>query len=223
MAHSGTLFLDEIGDLDVSLQTKFLRVLQEGEVQPVGSEKVIKINIRLITASSKNIINEIREGKFRKELFYRINSYPLQLPPLRKRGDDIILLAKYFLTKYCEKNYNYIPAPYFTTKARKKLVDYTWEGNVRELQNLMENLSISCEEGVLIDEKCLTFYPIEKTLRIPLKNNYSLKNAGEQAELELVKASLQKHKWNKAKVIKELNTTYPTLNRIIKKFGLNES
>ena len=223
LAHTGTLFLDEIGDMDVNLQTKLLRVLQEGEIQPVGSEKVIKIDIRLITASSKDIIKEIRAGNFKKELFYRINSYPLQLPPLRKRGNDIILLADHFLTKFCEKNYNYIPAPHFTTKARKKLLDYTWEGNVRELQNLMENLSISCEEGILIDEEQLKFYPIEKEVDLPMESSISLKNAGEHAELELVKTSLQKHKWNKAKVIKELNTTYPTLARIIEKFDLNKN
>jgi len=223
LAHNGTLFLDEIGEMDVSLQTKLLRVLQEGEVQPVGSEKIIKIDIRLITASSKDIVEEIREGKFRKELFYRINSYPLKLPPLRKRENDIILLAEHFLTKFCEKNYNYIPAPHFTTKARKKLLDYTWEGNVRELQNLMENLSISCEEGILINEEQLKFYPIEKEVNSQMRSSISLKNAGEQAELELVKASLQKHNWNKAKVIKELNTTYPTLNRIMKKFGLDKN
>ena len=223
LAHTGTLFLDEIGDMDVNLQTKLLRVLQEGEIQPVGSEKVIKIDIHLITASSKDIIKEIRAGNFKKELFYRINSYPLQLPPLRKRGNDIILLADHFLTKFCEKNYNYIPAPHFTTKARKKLLDYTWEGNVRELQNLMENLSISCEEGILIDEEQLKFYPIEKEVDLPMESSISLKNAGEHAELELVKTSLQKHKWNKAKVIKELNTTYPTLARIIEKFGLDKN
>jgi len=222
MAHTGTFFLDEIGDMDVNLQTKLLRVLQEGEIQPVGSEKIIKIDIRLITASSKDIIKEIREGNFRKELFYRINSYPLQLPPLRKRENDIILLSEHFLTKFCEKNYNYIPAPYFTIKARKKLLDYTWEGNVRELQNLMENLSISCEEGILINEEQLKFYPIEKEVNSQMRSSLSLKNAGEQAELELVKASLQKHNWNKAKVIKELNTTYPTLARIIEKNGLDK-
>lgn len=223
MAHTGTLFLDEIGDMNVNLQTKLLRVLQEGEIQPVGSEKVIKIDIRLITASSKDIIKEIQAGNFRKELFYRINSYPLQLSPLRDRGNDIILLAEYFLTKFCEKNYNYIPVPYFTAKAKRKLLDYSWEGNVRELLNLMENLSISCEEGVLIDEEQLKFYPIEKEVDPAMRSSISLKNAGEQAELELVKASLQKHKWNKAKVIKELNTSYPTLSKIMKKFGLDKN
>ena len=91
------------------------------------------------------------------------------------------------------------------------------------MQNLMENLSISCEEGILIDEEQLKFYPIEKEVDLPMKSSISLKNAGEHAELELVKTSLQKHKWNKAKVIKELNTTYPTLARIIEKFGLDKN
>ena len=221
LAHGGTLFMDEIGDMDISLQTKILRVLQEGEIQPIGCEKITNIDIRLITASSKNIVEEIREGNFRKELFYRINSYPIQLPPLRKRGEDIIKLSEHFLQQYSDKNYNYFPAPYFTAKARTKLLNYSWEGNVRELQNLMENLSISCEEGKLIDEDDLIFYPITKSVELPALRNLSLKEAGEQTELKLVKASLIKHRWNKAKVIQELNTTYPTLKRIMKKFGLD--
>ena len=100
-------------------------------------------------------------------------------------------------------------------------MNYSWEGNVRELQNLMENLSISCEEGKLIDEDDLIFYPITKSVELPALRNLSLKEAGEQTELKLVKASLIKHRWNKAKVIQELNTTYPTLKRIMKKFGLD--
>jgi len=221
LADRGTLFMDEIGDMDVNLQTKLLRVLQEGEIQPIGSEKVVKIDIRLITASSKNIVEEIRDGKFRKELFYRINSYPLQLPPLKERGEDIILLANCFLKKYSEKNHNYFPQPYFTNEARKKLLDYSWEGNVRELQNMMENISIRCEEGKLVDVDDLHFYPIEKKKKAKELHNISLKDAGEQAELELVKFTLNKYKWNKAKVIKELKTSYPTLNRIIKKHNLD--
>ncbi|MBC8385059.1 MAG: sigma-54-dependent Fis family transcriptional regulator, partial [Candidatus Cloacimonetes bacterium] len=222
LAHNGTLFLDEIGDMDVSLQTKILRVLQEGEIQPIGSEQVIKVNIRLITASSKDIIEEIREGNFRKELFYRINSYPIFLPSLRERGNDIILLSEHFISKYCEKNYNYIPAPYFTKKAKEKFLSYSWEGNVRELQNTMENLSISCFEGKLITDKQIKFYPIEKRPALEISAESTLKSISEKAEFEAVKMALEKHKWNKAKVIAELNTTYPTLARIISKYGLEE-
>ena len=222
LAHNGTLFLDEIGKMELNLQTKILRALQEREIQPVGSERVVKVNLRLITASSKDIIDEIRDGNFRKELFYRINSFPIFLPPLKERGDDVILLAEHFLMKYCEKNYNYIPTPYFTHKTRKKLLGYTWEGNVRELQNLMENLSINCEEGELIEEDQVAFYPIEEKKTQAFRNNLTLKDVGEQAELDPVKTSLKKHKWNKAKVIRELHTSYPTLSRIIEKFGLEK-
>jgi len=221
LAHNGTLFLDEIGDMDISLQTKLLRVLQEGEIQPLGCEKIINVNVRLITASSRNIIDEIKRGNFRKELYYRINSYPVFLPPLRERGDDIILLAEHFISIYCEKNYNYIPPPYFTNEAKHKLLSYTWEGNVRELRNIMENLSINCSEGELITDQQLIFYPIKND---GINNNISssLKEIAEIAELEAVKNSLKKHKWNKSKVIKDLDTTYPTLMKIINKFGLDK-
>jgi len=122
LAHRGTLFLDEIGELEPSLQTKILRALQEREIQPVGNERIVKVDIRLITASSKEIVNEIRKGNFRKELFYRINSYRIFLPPLRDRYTDIFLLAEHFITKYCIQNGNYIPPPYFTEQAREKLI-----------------------------------------------------------------------------------------------------
>jgi len=220
-ANGGTLFLDEIGDLDMDLQTKLLRALQEREIQAVGSDEIIKIDIRLITASSKDIINEIKKEHFRKELFYRINSYPIFLPPLKDRGEDIILLAEHFLKKYCELNYNYISPPYFTEKARKKLLNYSWEGNVRELQNTMENVSVSCRDIDIIDAYHLQFYPIEVKNNSP-KENASLKEIAEQAELEAVKKSLAKHRWNRKKVAAELNTTYPTLAKIIEKYKLKE-
>ncbi|MCK4694936.1 MAG: sigma-54-dependent Fis family transcriptional regulator [Candidatus Cloacimonetes bacterium] len=222
LAHNGTLFLDEIGDLEPNLQTKILRALQEREIQPVGSEKIIKVNLRLITASSKDIINEIREGNFRKELFYRINSFQILLPSLRERGNDILLLAKHFITKYCIENGNYIPPPYFTEKAKEKLLSYSWEGNVRELQNVMENLSINFTEGKIITENQLKFYPIEKEDVSKVQDNISLKAVAEEAEKELLKKCLIKHNWRKNKVIKELNTTFPTLVKKMEKYGLEK-
>ncbi|HHE39065.1 MAG TPA: AAA family ATPase [Candidatus Cloacimonetes bacterium] len=221
LAHNGTLFLDEIGDMDISLQTKLLRVLQEGEIQSIGNEQIIKVDIRLITASSKDIIEEIRESNFRKELFYRINSFPIFIPPLRDRKDDIILLANHYISRYCERNYNYIPIPYFTEKAKEKLLSYSWEGNVRELQNTMENLSISCPESNLITDDQINFYPIEKESS-KTSTQTSLKDISEKAECKAVRKALEKYNWNKAKVIAELNTTYPTLARIMEKYGLAE-
>jgi len=222
LAHGGTLFLDEIGELEPNLQTKILRALQEREIQPVGSEKIVKVNIRLITASSKEIINEIRKGNFRKELFYRINSYQIFLPPLREREKDILLLAEHFITKYCIENGNYIPPPYFTKKAKEKLLFYFWEGNVRELQNVMENLSINYTQGKIITDNQLKFYPIGSDDTSRAQNNISLKAAAEQTEKELIKSCLIKHNWRKNKVIEELNTTFPTLVKKMKKYGLEK-
>ena len=221
LADGGTLFLDEIGDMNISLQTKLLRVLQEGEIQPIGSENILKVNVRLISASSRHIIDEIKQGNFRKELYYRINSYPIFLPPLRERGYDIILLAEHFISIYCEKNYSFIPAPYFTEEAKKKLLSYNWEGNVRELQNTMENLSINCCEGELISAEQIFFYPINTAPEVEITGS-SLKEIAEIAEMEVVKKALKKHNWNRSKVIEELGTTYPTLSKIIKKYNLED-
>jgi len=222
LAHRGTLFLDEIGELEPNLQTKILRALQEREIQPVGSEKIVKVNIRLITASSKEIVNEIRKGNFRKELFYRINSYQILLPPLRERGNDIFLLAEHFITKYCIENGNYIPPPYFTKKAKEKLLFYFWEGNVRELQNAMEKLSINHTSGHLISENDLVFYPIHSHMNSTTPNSISLKDAVEQTEKELIRISLIKHNWKKKRVMEELDTTFPTLIKKMKKYGLEK-
>jgi len=222
LAHRGTLFLDEIGEMEPSLQTKILRALQEREIQPLGSERIVKVDLRLITASSKEIVNEIRKGNFRKELFYRINSYQIFLPPLRERYRDIFLLAEHFITKYCLQNGNYIPPPYFTEQTREKLLSYYWEGNVRELQNVMENLSINHTNGELVSEDELSFYPIHHQITDRNQKSISLKAAAEEAEKALIKSSLIKHDWRKNKVIEELDTTFPTLAKKMKKYGLKK-
>jgi len=220
LADNGTLFLDEIGELESNLQTKILRALQEREIQPIGSEKVVKVNIRLITACSKEIIEEIQAGNFRKELFYRINSYQIFLPNLKDRGNDIILLAEHFLTKFCAKNNRYILPPYFTEEAKKKLLEYSWEGNVRELQNVMENISINCRDGELISVDQLQFFPIQSEQSG--SQDTSLKEIVESTEKEIILRALIKHNWKKKDVIKELNTTYPTLVKKIEKYGLEK-
>lgn len=139
-ADKGTLFLDEIGELPINLQVKILRFIQEGEIIPVGSTKPVKVNARIITATNKDLNHLIKEGKFREDLFYRLNVIPIYLPPLRERREDISLLAKYFLDRYSVKyNRNKIE---IDKEAMDIFKSYSWPGNVRELENVLERLVI---------------------------------------------------------------------------------
>lgn len=139
-ADGGTLFLDEIGDLDLSLQAKLLRALQERSIKPVGANKEKEIDVRVITATHKNLVQAIETGHFREDLYYRLSVLPIHLPPLRQRRDDIPLLAQYFLEKYASLNNT--PARRFSPQALEELLNYPWNGNVRELENVVERLSV---------------------------------------------------------------------------------
>jgi transcriptional regulator with GAF, ATPase, and Fis domain len=140
LAHNGTLFLDEIGELDPSLQVKLLRVLQEREFERVGGVKTIKVDVRILAATNKDLEKATREGKFREDLFYRLNVIPLNLPPLRERLDDIPLLLKHFIKKFSRKRDS---RPFgISREAMECLMKYHWPGNVRELENLVERLMI---------------------------------------------------------------------------------
>ncbi|MGZ3694765.1 MAG: sigma-54-dependent transcriptional regulator [Bdellovibrionota bacterium] len=148
-ADGGTLFLDEIGDLHFSLQAKLLRVFQEHKIRAVGDNKFRDVDVRIITATNKNLASEVKEGRFREDLYYRLNVIPIHIAPLRQRKEDIISLAKYFLEKSAEKNK--VDAKSFTPAALTKLVNLPWNGNVRELQNVIER-TVILATGDAIDE-----------------------------------------------------------------------
>ena len=139
-AENGTIFLDEIGDLDLSLQAKILRVLQEREIKPIGSCKSKKIDIRIVAATHKDLKKAVKEKRFREDLYYRLSVIPIALPPLRERQGDVPILANYFLRKYAAVNKS--PAIGFTPSAMECLLKYKWEGNVRELENLVERVVV---------------------------------------------------------------------------------
>lgn len=143
LADGGTIFLDEIGEMDLSLQVKILRVLQEKEIERVGGTQVKKVDVRIVAATNRDLEKEVDAGRFREDLFYRLNVIPMHLPPLRDRGGDVLLLASHFLKNFCsEKCREYLK---FSDEARDMLVSYSWPGNVRELENFMERLSILCD------------------------------------------------------------------------------
>jgi len=147
LAHQGTLFLDEIGELSFTTQAKILRVLQSREFEPLGSNRTLKVDVRIIAATNRQLEVEVREGRFREDLYYRLNVVSIALPPLRERGEDIVLLAQYFLSYYNKKNARQIKSidPEVLSVFRK----YSWPGNVRELENVIERGVILCPAEIL--------------------------------------------------------------------------
>ncbi len=144
MADGGTIFLDEIGEMDLPLQVKILRALQEKEIERVGATAARKINVRIVAATNRDLEAEVRAGHFREDLYYRLNVIPLHLPPLRERGSDILLLSKFFLQKFCTSKGR--PTLQLDDVIQRILMAYPWPGNVRELENFMERLSILCDD-----------------------------------------------------------------------------
>jgi DNA-binding NtrC family response regulator len=143
-ANEGTIFLDEIGEMNLHLQTKLLRVLQEKEITRIGSNKIIKLDFRMIAATNRNLANEVKEGRFREDLFYRIQGFLIHLPPLNERGDDVILLAKSFLNEFCNNN-----KVQLSREASKFMLEYPWPGNIRELKAVMERAALLCENSTI--------------------------------------------------------------------------
>ncbi len=153
-ANDGTIFLDEIGEMDLLLQTKLLRVLQEKEVTRIGSNKSIKLDVRVIAATNKNLAQEVKEGKFREDLFYRLQGFLIHLPPLFERGDDVVLLSKCFLADFCKENR--MGNITLSKESVKFLMEYKWPGNVRELKAVIERAAIMSENNTINPED-LTF------------------------------------------------------------------
>ncbi len=154
LANGGTLFLDEVAEMDANMQTKLLRVIQEKELTRIGGHQIIKTDVRLIVATHRNLAEEVKKGNFRQDLYYRLLGLPIELPPLRQRGFDIILLAKHFVNKYCKENG--LEQKIFTKAARDKLMSYSYPGNVRELAAIVE-LAAVMSDGPFIDAKDINF------------------------------------------------------------------
>ncbi len=170
-ASGGTLFLDEIGETDMNFQPKLLRALQEKEITRIGGNEQVKVDCRIIVATNRNLMEEVREGNFRKDLFYRLQGIPIDLPPLRERDKDVLILARYFMENFAKENKETLKG--LTEGARKKLLAYDWPGNVRELKSVVE-LAIVMSQGETVEEEDITFssfdmmhdlLPEEMTLR----------------------------------------------------------
>ncbi len=217
IADGGTLFLDEIGSLPLKMQAKLLRVLQEKSIEPLGSEKTIKVDVRIICATNIDLKKAISEGKFREDLFYRINVIPIFVPPLRERKEDIKVLANYFLKKYANTFGKKIDG--FSPEAMEKLVNYDWPGNVRELENLIERLVV-LNNTPTIEEEDLPreINRFENSLTETEMNIKSLKQATLAFEKNLIEKIVAQAGGNKSKAAKMLGIHRNTLKQIEKKF-----
>ncbi len=216
LADGGTILLDEIGDLPINLQPKILRVLQEKEFERVGGEKTIKVDVRLIAATSRNLEELVTRGVFREDLFYRLNVVPIFMPALRERRDDIPLLVEFFLKRFNEENNrNIVISP----EALRALVVYSWPGNVRELENVIERLVVMSSEHVIRDNDL----PIN--LKLPSHNGMlqkdSLKSGIEDIERATILEALEKTGWVQAKAARIIGLTPRQIGYKIKKYGLS--
>jgi PAS domain S-box-containing protein len=219
LANGGTLFLDEIGDLSITVQTKLLRVLETREIERVGSNKPIKIDTRIIAATNKNLEREIEAGRFREDLYYRINVMNIQLPPLRERKDDLPILVNHFIEKFNSKFERNIK--HFSSSAFDILMDYNWPGNIRELENVIEHCFVLCDSDIIqIEHLPKRLREREfNTIQGSDTNNF---NHIKDAERNIIINTLKKHNGNRSKTAEELNIHPTTLWRKMKKFNLLE-
>lgn len=225
-ADGGTLFLDEIGELPFHLQVKLLRVLQEEEIMRIGDTKPIKVSVRIVAATVKELAMEVREGRFREDLFYRLNVLPIHLPPLRERPEDIPALSSHFLGKYKERHG--IKVGSVSPEAMKVLMDYPWPGNVRELENAIErsvllsegnNISASALPLVLSGKRVSGSSGIGLKTGIPV-DNLSIKKAARAMEEDLIKKALEKAHGNRTHAAELLEISHRALLYKIKEYGI---
>jgi len=224
-ANGGTIFLDEIGDMSPKLQVKLLRVLQERTFEPVGSHQSIHIDVRVVAATHRDLEKEIEEGRFRQDLFYRLNVIPLMLPALQQRGDDVILLTEHFLSSFNKLKNSQING--ISDRCKEVMMRYNWPGNVRELQNLVERVTTLKRSGD-IDVEDLPSRMLDTaeravqgyTLDVKQHDNIDFKGIVDEFESHLITSALERFDWNKNQAAKFLSMNRTTLVEKIKKKGL---
>jgi len=206
-ANGGTLFLDEIADLDISLQAKLLRVIQERELVRLGGSDTVPLDVRIITATHKNLANLIAEGKFRKDLYYRLLGLPIELPPLRERGNDVILLARYFVDEFCRENE--MNPKEISDEAKKLLLSYHFPGNIRELKAVME---LAC---VMTDKNIIKANHLNMNIDNSVQNLLATEKTLEEYNHEIIKHFLTKYNHNVRLVSTKLGVGKSTIYRLL--------
>ncbi len=220
VADGGTLFLDEIGEMSLGLQAKLLRVLQEGEVRPIGATQTRKVDVRIICATNRSLEKEVTEGRFRQDLYYRLKVYPIRLPPLRERREDIQALCEHFLRKYGSEMKKAVAG--FTPETIAQLSSYNWPGNVRELENEVHRLVIQAEPETFITPELLAprMRQAEGIVDRIAPAKGPLKDMMEEVERFLLIQALRDHGGNKTRTAETLGITREGLHKKLAKFGL---
>ena len=223
-ADGGTLFLDEIGELPAQLQVKLLRVLQDGEIRRIGESKPIQIDVRIIAATVKDLIKEVNEGRFRDDLFYRLNVLYINLPPLREKKEDIPFLVTHFINKYNQSLNKNIKG--IDSKALEALMEYKWYGNVRELENTIERAVVLTDrEHIELENLPIEIQNIQDEIQLEpsMEDEYSIKKASKLLEMHLIKKALKKTKGNHTQAAKLLEISHRALLYKIKDYGIMEN
>ena len=230
MADKGTLFLDEIGELPLALQAKLLRVIQERKFERVGSSETISVDVRIIAATNRNLEKMVEEGTFRGDLYYRLNVFPLNIPPLRERAEDILPLSELFLLKFSKETKKQFLG--FSPEAQKSLLHYCWPGNVRELENIVERACI-LGQGPLIQVKDLHLpyteeaQPKEENTELVTdavsSADKTLKTAVDSFKKEYIKRILIENGWNQTKAAKVLDVQRTYLTRLLKELDIRKN
>ncbi|MGD8413260.1 MAG: sigma-54 dependent transcriptional regulator [Candidatus Latescibacterota bacterium] len=247
-AHGGTIFLDEVGDMSERVQTKVLRAIQEGEIERVGSDKVIKVDVRVIAATNKDLIAEVSRGRFREDLYFRLNVVPINAPALRERPDDIQQMAELFLAQYCAEND--LPPKRFEPKVIQLLLRYPWPGNVRELRNQVERMVIMAPGKDVRIEDCSAeiragvppaalsrrgerVEDVERALAATSQETggdgtsavavraRTLQEARKEFERKMIREALERNDWNVSRAADELGLERTNLHKKIKQLGLS--
>ncbi len=218
-ADGGTIFLDEVGDMSLRTQAKVLRVLQEGEVEPVGAATVIKVDVRVIAATNKELTEEIRAGRFREDLYYRLNVIPIRTPPLRERRDDTPILAEHFAKLFSEEHNYHVKT--FTSAAKKALQDAPWRGNVRELRNMIERLVIMVPaDKIDITDLPAEFFRTSGDIIASAMRLATLQEFKDEAEKAFIIAKLREFGWNVSKTADAIDTPRSNLYKKIEQYNI---
>jgi transcriptional regulator with GAF, ATPase, and Fis domain len=220
IADGGTLFLDEVTEMPISLQSKLLRVLQEGEIRAIGATQERKVNVRIVAATNRNLEKEVAEGRFREDLYYRLKVFPLRVPPLRERREDIPLIAEHFLHRFSNEFGK--PAAGFSQQTMELLQGYDWPGNVRELQNEIQRLCIQIDAGGFVTPDMLSprVRQVEGMIERVRPTKGTLKEMMDQVERWLLIEALREHGNNKTAAAKSLGITREGLHKKLRSFGL---
>ncbi|HEX6996743.1 MAG TPA: sigma-54 dependent transcriptional regulator [Gammaproteobacteria bacterium] len=218
-AEGGTLFLDEVADLPLHMQVKLLRVIQEKTIRPVGQANEVPVDVRILSATHRNLSEEVEEGKFREDLFYRINVIELRVPPLRERGEDVLLLAHHTLERLAQAQD--VPVPRLTQRAQEALLGYRFPGNVRELENILERALTLCSgDEIDVEDLQLRPEPAAHESAVAVGGDAPLGTQLEEIERDAIIKALEQTRYNKTAAAKVLGISFRALRYRIKKLGI---